>query len=89
MVFLELADDEFVVIGSLAEIDASCITFDYLEMDRTLEDRLHAIGTVLLKRDCDCVVSLERIPCAVVSDSSNSGNSFFGLPIRRCVLRKR
>lgn len=88
VVILELlSGDEFIVIGCLVEIDAGHIVFDYLVMDKTLEDRLGAAGSVLLKKNGDRFITLTQIPCVVISDVNNSESSFSGLPIRRCVLR--
>jgi hypothetical protein len=89
MVILKLAsDDEFVVIGCLAEMDSNYITFDYVVLDRTLQERLHETATVLLKRDRDRMASIEQIQCVIVSDSEESEASFFCLRLRRCVLRR-
>ena len=89
MVIFELPSIEgFVVIGCLAEIDVNHITFDYVVLDRTLEDSLHMTGIVLIKRNCDPIAFLERIPCVIVFDSDSSATSFRGLRIRRCVLRR-
>lgn len=81
MVILELSVEELVVNGCVAEMDSICIAFDYLVMDKTLENRLDAIETVTLKRDCGPVASLERIPCVVVSDSDNSRLSLLTCPL--------
>jgi hypothetical protein len=89
MVILKLApNDEFVVIGCLAEMDLNYITFDYVVLDKTLEDRFRQTGVVLLKRDRDRMASLEQIPCVIVSDSEEPEASLFCLRVRRCVLRR-
>ena len=89
MVILNLpSDDEFVVIGRLTDIGSHRIAFDYVVLDRTLEDRIGVEGVVLLKREGGLPASIERIPCVVDSDEADSGVCFPGLRIRSCVLRR-
>jgi hypothetical protein len=89
MVILKLpSDDEFMVIGRLSEMDSDHIGFDYVVLDRTLEDKIGFEGTVLLKRDWDLLDSIERVSCVIESDVEESGASFSSLRIRKCVVRR-
>ena len=89
MVILKVSsDDEFAVIGRLAEMDSRYIAFSYVVLDRTLADMLDKTGVVLLKRERASFSSAEEIPCIVVSDTEEGEAPYLSLRTRKCVLKR-
>ncbi len=88
MVILEFSSEGCpAYVGRLVEICPESVTFDYLLMDKSLEDRIGHSGSVRLKTFSDLKMLNAPIPCRIVSDTCPPNESLFNLSIRRCSLR--
>lgn len=88
MVILEFSSQDCpAYVGRLVEVGRESVTFDYLVMDKSLEDRINQSGEVRLKTFSDLRMVNAPIPCRIVSDTCPPNESFFNLSIRRCSLR--